>query len=268
VRATVPAPVEYAITRALAKVPADRFTTADEFAQGLTAKEGAVRRLRRRVVRRTRLILALGVSAVVAGAVMLRGASSPAVIPSAATIAVLPFTPATTDTALSRLGQDLAATLSVSLDGVGDIRAVDRFTLLAQRSSQSGPPSLEQSLELGRRFGAGSVLYGTLARDGPKVRLDGTLYRSDRAVPLARVVARAPADSLSALTDSVTWAILHQVWQRGAPPTPSLASVTTHSVPALREFLEGERAAGEGHWAEAGQAYGRAIAEDSAFSLA
>ena len=46
VRSTIPPAVEAAIERALAKVPADRFPSADEFAQALTAR--SINRLRGR----------------------------------------------------------------------------------------------------------------------------------------------------------------------------------------------------------------------------
>src|SRR5262249_28627721 len=57
-------------------------------------------------------------------------------------------------------------------------------------------------------------------------------------------------------------------WQREGAPTPSLTAVTTRSIPALRAFLEGERAIVEGHWRAAPAAYERAFTEDSTFLLA
>ncbi len=41
VRATVPAGIEWAITKAMAKVPADRFASAGEFADALAHPERA-----------------------------------------------------------------------------------------------------------------------------------------------------------------------------------------------------------------------------------
>jgi TolB-like protein len=270
-RATVPIPVEAAIKQALAKAPADRFATAADFARALEAPPELVATTppSTHPRRRPHLLAAVGAALLIAipSAWLLRPRGA-VVIPEAATIAVLPFAPATADTALIRLGQDLAATLSVTLDGVGEIRTVDRFTILAQTANQAGPPSLEQGIALGRRFGAASVLHGSLVHDGGKVRLDAVLSRTDRPVPVARVSVRAPAESLSALTDSVVWGVLHQVWLHGEPPSPSLAGLTTRSVPALRAFLEGEHDILQNLWTEAGEAFGRAIAADSTFSLA
>jgi len=63
--------------------------------------------------------------------------------------------------------------------------------------------------------------------------------RSDSAIAKATALA-APRD-VAALTDSLTWAILRQIWQRGTPPSPVLSGLTTKSVDALRAFLDGER---------------------------
>ena len=69
----------------------------------------------------------------------LLGPRGPQVAPSASVMAVLPFAPAGDDTALTRLGRDLAATLSANLDGVGEIRMVDRLTVLAQTHGRTEP---------------------------------------------------------------------------------------------------------------------------------
>ena len=269
-RPEIPVQLETVLHRALAKVPADRFATAEEFVQALEEARSQrpsshqwIRRPARWMALST-AVLALGV-----GILLATRAPRPAALSSSATIAVLPALPSTEDTLLTRLGRDLAVTIAASLDGLGEIRTVDRLSIAAATADQRGPLSLEESAELGRRFGAGSVLRGTLVRVGPNVRLDLGLYEVAglRAVT-GGLVATAPLDSLGSLTDSVTWALLRQIWQRGVPPTPSLTSLTTRSVPALRAFLEGERELGRNRWNEAALAYRSALAADSAFWLA
>ncbi len=56
-------------------------------------------------------------------------AREPPVLPAAAAIAVLPFEAPTGDTALARLGKDLAVTVSASLDGVGGVTTTDRLSI-------------------------------------------------------------------------------------------------------------------------------------------
>ncbi len=258
VRSTVPPSVEAAIVRALAKVPADRFATAGEFAQALAAAARPVPVMAAATVtRRARLsrllpaVMMMVAASGVAGWALLR-TRGPLVMPSASVMAVLPFEPAGEDTALVRLGRDLAATLSANLDGVGDIRMVDRLTILAQTHGRTEPLSLRDAAALGRKYGATSVVAGSLSRDGQRVRVDVGLYSSDSLRPLARTVVVGPSDSLSALTDSVTWRVLAEVWRHGTPPTPTLGAITTRSVEALRAYLDGEEASIAGKHDERG----------------
>jgi serine/threonine protein kinase len=111
VRSAVPEHTERAVTRALGKVPADRFDTAEEFvhallnptAESLSPSTAAPRRL----MPRAWLAGALAVSALIAAgagwawmALRARASAPPA---PASVIAVLPFTPSTSDTMLSRV---------------------------------------------------------------------------------------------------------------------------------------------------------------------
>ena len=277
VRSSVPPGLEAAITTALAKVPADRFATAGAFSDALVAGPStdrtappSIRSVRAPSTRHllwgsAAALLVIGSAAV--GWVLSRP-DGPVIAPVASAMAVLPFIPAGADTLLTRLGRDLAATVSANLDGVGDIRMVDRLTILAQTEERSGPLALRDAAALGRRYGATSVVAGSLARDGARVRLDVGLYSSDSLVPLARAIVTGSPDSLSALTDSVTWRVLDAVWRRGTAPTPTLEAITTRSVEALRAFLDGEQASTAGRIKEARAAYGRAIAADSSFWLA
>ena len=274
VRATVPEAVAYAIERALAKVPADRFATTADFAEALIAPCVPPTSTRVTGWRRGWRPLAIGA---VAGAALLatgfgvyrvRKPFAPSVMPAAATLAVLPFASGTTDTALTRLGRDLAVTVSASLDGVGGLQTSDRLSIATATVGQSAMSAAEGAA-LARRMGATSMLRGTLVRAGDNVRLDAGLYRLDGLAPLAEgITVTAHRDSVGALTDSVAWALLRQIWQRGTPPSPSLAEVTTHSLPAMRSFLEGERALGANQWGKAGLAFRSAIAADSTFWLA
>jgi len=270
VRPTIPAAIEAAVLQALAKVPADRFATADEFARALTAERTAkpiLRRLAPRLVKGA-LGIAAGAAAVGIGALMLRGSSTPMVTPSASTIAVLPFHSGSADTALNRLGRDLAVTISASLDGVGKIKTADRLSIAAA-TEEKRRLSPAEAAALARRLGASSYLRGTLVGAGEHIRLDAGLYDINGLAPIAEgITIGGHRDSLAALTDSVVWALLRQVWQRGEAPSPSLSAVSTRSLPALRAFLEGERKLVSGDWDGATLAYRSATAADSAFWLA
>ena len=269
-RDRVPESVEYALSVSLARLPADRFATVDTFLTALTGPVPAGFRtpVRRPASRRKRSLMAAAVivAAVALGWRAVRASSL--VPPSASVIAVMPFVPATADTALHRLGRDLAGTVSASLEGVGEIRTVDRLTILAQVREGSAAMPLAGAAALARRLGATSVVHGSLGREGERVRLDVGLYTTADLAPLGHGTVLAAPESLSALTDSVVWQLLGEIWRRGKPPTPTLAAVTTRSVPALRAYLDGERELVASRGDQARAAFGRAIAADSTFWFA
>jgi tRNA A-37 threonylcarbamoyl transferase component Bud32/TolB-like protein len=268
VRATIPPAVEAAIKRTLAKVPADRFATSDEFAQAMAATGEPARRTFTSERRRLVPVLAVAAAVIGAGALFFRESAAPSVVASASRIAVLPFLSPAADTALARLGKDLATTISASLDGIGGIETADRLSI-ATSTAGKNDFSPAAGADLARRLGATSVVRGTLVRSVDQVRLDAGLYGSEGLAPLTQsITVTAHRDSIRTLTDSASLRLLRQVWQRGEPPSPSLAAVTTRSIPALRAFLDGERAMVEDRWVDAELAYAAAIKEDSTFWLA
>jgi hypothetical protein len=269
VRATVPQSIASAIERALAKRPGDRFQTGDAFARALTM-EPSSRPFSRLLPDVPRLALAavLGVLLGSGGIAYLRRSPARAVVPSAATIAVLPFAAEEGDSALARLGRDLAITVGVGLDGVGGLRVADRLGSAAETRDLAGL-SLEEGAAVARRLGARSVLRGRLSAAGPLARLELGLHDVANLELVGKgVTVRAHRDSIRALTDSAVWMLLRQVWRRGEPPSPSLAAVTTRSLPALRAFLDGERELEAMRLEQAALAFRSAIAADSTFWLA
>jgi serine/threonine-protein kinase len=268
-RGSVPSGVSGALSKALAKVPADRWSTAADFALALstdaTRASAEIPRARRRPGRWTVVTVAgVLVATAVAGLWARAGAR---LSRAAGNVAVIPFAPASPDTALSRLGRELAVTLSLNLDGVGSFQVIHPLSVLS-RASDDQPYTVEDAMDLGARLGASSVIYGTLVAAGSDVRVDLGLYETDDVEPLATATVSASANDITALTDSVTWSLLRRVWRSGPPPSPSVAAITTRSIPALRAFLEGERHVAAGAFRNAATAYGRAIEADSTFWFA
>ena len=265
------------VNRCLAKRPADRPQRAAEIVaiiEGLGTPSGGTAPTAPISVspRRRRWVgvaaIALGLLGLAGIGTVIRARGGPTVVPSASIIAVMPLAPSSADTGLARLGRDLVITLSANLDGVGDIRSVDALTVLSQVKASDPIPSSSQAFSLAQRLGAKSVLGGTLVRTGELVRADVALFSGDSTTPLARITTSAGLHDVAAITDSITWAILRQIWRSRGAPTPSLGAVTTRSVPALRAFLEGERAITEGKFTRAAESFGRALEADSSFWLA
>ncbi len=264
IRPEVPPGVERAVQRALAKSPGERFATAADFAAALAPRDDRPPRNWPRVAQGVAVMVLAVVVVLGVRAALARGP----VKASASSIAVIPFAPAVTDTGLARLGRELAITLSANLDGVGGIRTTDAMTVLAQVHDSNVSFSLKEGARLARRLGASSVVHGSLMRLQSKVRLDLGLFETDGLRPIARASVTASPEDLAALTDSATWAVLRQTWQKGEAPSPSLGAITTRSIPGLRAFLEGERLLAASKFAAAADAFGRAIEADSSFWLA
>jgi serine/threonine protein kinase len=270
------------VLTALRKDPERRYPSAGDFAddvrrhltgQTVHARPDGWRSRTRRFVRRHRSrAVAAALGAVAAGVgiatvfVVRQPARQPAVSRSA--VAIFPFLPTVPDTALQRLGRDVASTLSANLNGVGELRTVDGQALLVQTGSARTSPSPEVLSSLTRRLGAEISIRGTLARVATRVRADAVLLDADGATSLAHVSATTAPEDLPALTDSLTWALLHQLAHTRGVPALGAGAQSTRSLPALRAYLEGERLADEYRMRAAAEAFARAIAADSTFWFA
>jgi tetratricopeptide (TPR) repeat protein/TolB-like protein len=288
-RPEVPRELERLIHRCLEKNASARYPDGGALHEALLdARARSARRPRR-------VLFAAAVAAVVAVLALVLLPVSPhsgVEHASASTILVLPLLPPADDTTLARLGRDLAVTLSAALDGIGDIRTVDASTVLAHLPDPDAARATAAvaRFEVARRLGAGSVLTGSVVRDGPNVRADTRLIvltdAADEGVPeatgdasqalveagatdaLARATAYAAADSLGALTDSLALGLVRQLLRGDPLHVPSLGAVTTRSVPALRAYVDGEQAMAGGDMTRAVEAFERAFEADSTFWFA
>ena len=281
-RRDVPPVVASLVRRLLAKNPAERPQTAHEALATLevvttpsstTVNPAAVTPRPTAApnahARRPRLVVGGAALAVVAAATALatswaRRAGAGPVLDGTDVIAVMPFA-STGDSMLVRLGRDLVVTLSANLDGVGDVRAVDATSVIMRAPK---PLPIEEARVAGRALGARSILHGTLVREGVLVRATMLLASVEGGEPLARVSAEAAVDSVRALTDALTNAVLGQIWRRGKAPSLFLSDVTTRSNEALRAFLAGEAHFRRLAWDSATADYSRAVAADSMFAQA
>ena len=188
--------------------------------------------------------------------------------PGADVIAVLPFT--TSGPSVELLGEGMVDLLSTNLDEVGAIRTIDPRTVLHRWRQVAVDGSLDQegALRLGRTVDASSVLLGSVVEAGGRVRLSAELIGVD-GTRLARAQVSGAAESVLALVDALSIALLREIW-RGREPVPQLrlAAITTESPAALRAFLRGERFYRASQWDSARASFEAAIALDSTFALA
>jgi serine/threonine-protein kinase len=275
VRATVPAAVEHAITKALAKVPADRFATAGEFAAALDRPESAparasptssAPRLRRRA-----LLLGVGAAVTltfVVGQVMThRRPGAPP--PNPELVAILPFGVAGANPELAWLREGMVDLLAIKLTSEAGLRAAEpRAVLSAWRrmaGSEGKDITPEAVLEVARRLGAGRVIDGRVVGTAGHLTLAATLFTAPGGRDVARASVEGSIDSVPALVDRLAARLLSlEAGTEGS----RLSSLTSSSLPAIRAYLAGRAAFRKGRFEEALGRFREATVLDSTFALA
>lgn len=234
-----------------------------------SAESSPVPRPPRRHGRRT--VALLGVLALITGTAVLSRMRPTARAPvTADLVAVLPFSYHGSPD-YGYLGEGMVRLLGTSLDDVGELRTVDPRALLSvveRTGARADDPA--RASGLADQFGAGLLVLGHIIEAGGRLRITAVVYdrRSGGAAPIREATVEGGADQLLELVDDLTARI---VAVRSAGPEARLtrtAALTTHSLPALRAFLEGEREYRAGHYVAAVEAFRSAIRADSTFALA
>ena len=276
-RETVPFSIELAIQKALARTPADRFSTADEFASALTTdiseppvrvpaglgQDGSTARASGVPRRRTGLIAGILLIAILGLVVWFRR-SSPKASLDDELIAVAPFDVRGAE--LASWGEGMVDYLSRSLDGAGALRTVSPSTFLRRWKGRADPASAR---ELGRRTGSGLVVFGSVIKaGGDSLRLRATMLDVGSGNTTAEVEVGGDTLSIDRLADSLAVALLAGLGRTrpvGAVRNAALGGV---SLPAIKEFLRGEQMYRQSQWDSALSHYAGAVALDTTFALA
>ncbi|HZN97899.1 MAG TPA: serine/threonine-protein kinase, partial [Gemmatimonadales bacterium] len=272
IREGVPEVVERAIDHAFAKAPADRFSTALQFSAALSAPAGAFSRpasdprVQRKRRRRRLLILGLtgvGVAGAAALGTLLIRQTDPRSL-DANLIAVAPFDVFDPELGLWREG--LVDILSRTLDGAGTLRAVSPRVAIRRWNGRAEPA---EAKVLGRRTGAGLVVFGQLVESGPdSVRLTATLLDVGGNRSLGEVDFRDVSAHMDRLVDSTAVALLRALGRHRPIGAVRQAAFGGTSLPALKEFLRGEQFYRRSAWDSALAHYEAATTLDSTFALA
>jgi serine/threonine-protein kinase len=240
----VPLALERAVTRALGRSPADRFSTAAEFAAALQpdrlddgaggADTAAVRRPR------SRRPLALAVAAALAllllalgGYAALRRTRSPAAAPLASA-AVLPFVDLSPQRNQEYFSDGLTEELITTLSQVPGLRVAAR-TSSFQFKGRS--PDVH---EVGRRLGVGAVLEGSVRKSGNRLRVSTQLISVKDGYQLWSESYDRDLADVFAVQEDVARAIVAALRVRLAPARDSaLAARPTADLDAYDLYLKG-----------------------------
>jgi serine/threonine-protein kinase len=277
VRETVPAAIAASIRKAMARTPADRFATAAQFADALAASpsDASGRGQGSSWLTTTpRIRLAIGALLLVGAAwAIVTRFSRPPVPVSPTRIAVFPFSVRGSGT-IAYLAEGFVDLLSRNLDGVADLRSVDPATVLTTVAKSGGSAVLdaERGRAVARRLGAGLYVLGSVLAAGGRLRIQAMVYEQEPAPSAAVPQASVEGDTseLFELVDHLSRDLLVGRSRGVGMRLAQTAAVTTHSLPALKAYLDAERElrAGEEHFDSAVAGFQRATTEDSSFALA
>jgi len=279
VRDGVPPGVEAALNKALARTPADRFRTAAEFRDALTADAGSAVSAPRPVARRARIRrLAIGAVAllIIAGGLWtvarrraLAGGSNPNAIPLDSTaIAVLPFQVVGADSASP------ARTLARFMGDLFELKVTGEFGWrirypgsVAQRWREAGgtldSAMAEQAeLSVARAVGAGWLVRGMVVAQQDSIVMSASMVRVPSGVVLVPPVrVEGTVAQQQDLVDQLIVLLLARDRGISAEAAPRLRR---YEPEAIQAWLAGNRAP----TFEGRDYYRRALALDSSFVLA
>lgn len=212
-------------------------------------------------------VAALALVGVAAALADFGGRRSPTA-PESSVVAVIPFRVSGADPFLAFLREGMVDLLSSKLSGTGHLRTIDPRTLLTWWHRTGGDPYRDldrsEAADLARRLGAGRLLEGEVTGTARHLIMSAVLTNIVDGTEL-RATVEAPYDSLSGSIDRLA----AQLLALGAgEPRHRLATLTSTSLPALREYLEGMAMLRRAAYPDAVRHFDRALELDSTFALA
>jgi serine/threonine-protein kinase len=288
IRPAVPSQVASALMRALAKVPADRFSPAAQFAEALRVPPSAgggepgvqAPGLATRRAARMRALLLGGVALAVAAGGFL-AARALGIGPGAAAVGsgvaaqrerllLADFENRTPDpthgatvTELMRIGLAQSRVVTIL-----DPSQVARLLELMQRDPSQGFPATV-AMEAAERGGVNAVITGEVRAVGSRLALSARLVSPGGEVLAAQQETAAGPDELVAAVDRLSRSLRQQFGEslRSIRRNKPLDQVTTGSMRALRLYSQGMQASNQGDDVRAVDLLEEAVAEDSTFAM-
>lgn len=223
--------------------------------------------------RRPLLAVAAAAALVVAGAAVAYGWSSRSrpVAPPVHTLAVLPFT-LRGGAPFGYLRDGMVDMMSAKLEGGSGFHAIDPRAVLAATAEldPGATPGPESNAQIARQLGAGWYISGDVTEVAGRLQINGQLVdlRTGSEVAVATASVSGDTTALFELVDDLAGRMLARLSVGRDTALVRLAAVTTHSLPALRRYLDGERALRDGRDAQAAAAFREAATLDTSFALA
>jgi tetratricopeptide (TPR) repeat protein len=212
-----------------------------------------------------------GIAVVFKGPLISLGPSEAGAGVAPAGIAVVPF--GVTGEGLDLWREGMVDVISTNLDGMGGYRTIDSRTVMArwrERVGDGSDPDLRTSLEVAGSTGARFGLVGSLVGSPAGVRVMADLYDLDSGEKVVQSWVEGSEEEVLELVGELSVDLTRKLLEATGGDViqaPRTASLTTHSLPALRAFLEGETAYRHSDFAGAVSGFERAVGIDSTFAL-
>jgi TolB-like protein/Tfp pilus assembly protein PilF/tRNA A-37 threonylcarbamoyl transferase component Bud32 len=239
VRETVPQAVEQAVTKALARAPADRFGSAQQFAEAL-GERGAKSEERRGITasrfaaRRSLGLGLLGAGAVV-GIVLIANVGDAPAGPKIESLAVLPLENLSGDAQQDYLAAGMHEALILDLGRLSGLKRVSaRGSVMRYQGTQ------RPLKDIGTELGVDALISGTVRRAGDRVRITAHLIRAADEEPLWSDDYEREFRDVLALQDEVVAAIAREVrLQLSASERAGLSRARRVNPEAYEAYLKG-----------------------------
>jgi serine/threonine-protein kinase len=179
-------------------------------------------------------------------------------------IAVAPFD--VRGASLGTWSEGMVEYLSRSLDGAGELRTVSPSVFLR---GWRGRADRATATDLGERTGAGLAVFGSLVQGGgDSVRLRATLLDVATGQSQGQVEVTGDTLGIDRVADSLAVSLLNALGRTRPIAAVRTAPFGGAPLPALKEFLQGERFYRRSLYDSALVHHARAVALDGTFALA
>jgi serine/threonine-protein kinase len=175
-RDAVPRSMEDIVDKALMKQPGDRYQSIEDMLADLrAARKGASGEVDRPSSRRRRAAYGAAILLVAVAAIFVSRFLPPRDTADARSIAVIPFENMNGDEENEYFSDGITEDIITQLSKIGDLRVISRNSSMRYKGSQ------KDIREIGRELGVGTILEGSVRREGDEVRVVAQLIdvRSD-----------------------------------------------------------------------------------------
>jgi tetratricopeptide (TPR) repeat protein/tRNA A-37 threonylcarbamoyl transferase component Bud32 len=284
VRPDVPDDLAEVVSAALSKDVDRRYASADALAAdlragsvplasgvGIPTHSGSMARASVGSRPRWPMIVGATIAAAVIAALalwFLRSPSSEGPGAEKSLVAVMPFS-IQGDPELQYLETGMVDLLTRKLDGAGSLRGVDPNALLGTLGDEvRGIRDPAEAQKVAASFGAGQFILGTITKIGNAIQFDASLYDAAGALTSEAQITASDDAELMVSIDNLAQQLIAEQLSDATQQLDRTAALTTESLPALKVFLEGERAMSEGRFKDGITSMRRALELDSTFALA